>query len=402
MSTSPAPDKPKASESFVREVLASSWLVTVLAIVIALLVGAILIAFSDTKVQETAGYFFARPTDFFSAVWDKVSTAYVAMFRGAFFDWEAKTTALKFKPITETLVFATPLIMAGLAVAVPFRAGMFNIGANGQVVLGALGAGYIGYMFSLPPVVHVTLAVLGGTLAGAVWAGISGWLKAATGANEVITTIMLNNVAVYLIAYLLKQSWFKGNDTALPQSESIDAASASLPLLIGAPFRVHGGFLVAILAAVAVWWLMERSTLGFEFRAVGANASAARTAGISVARTTVLVMVISGMLAGLAGANQILGTSKMLTASIAGSIGFDAITVALLGRSKPLGVFGAGLLFGALKAGGYTMQAQTNTPIDIVLVVQSVIVLLVAAPPLVRAIFRLPAPGAARVKEVAA
>lgn len=141
-----------------------------------------------------------------------------------------------------------------------------------------------------------------------------------------------------------------------------------------------------------MWWLLERSTVGFEFKAVGANPHAARTAGISVAKVTVLVMVIAGGLAGLGGAAQVLGTEDKLTGGIAGSIGFDAITVALLGRSKPLGTFFAGLLFGAFKAGGYLMQSQTGTPIDIVLVVQSIIVLLIAAPPLVRSIFHLPAP----------
>ena len=159
---------------------------------------------------------------------------------------------------------------------------------------------------------------------------------------------------------------------------------------------------VAIAATVAVWWLLNRSTLGFRFRAVGLNPDAARSAGINVEKHFMLVMILAGALAGLAGTAQVMGTERVLTAGIAASFGFDAITVALLGRSKPMGVLFAGILFGALRAGGVTMQSRTGTPIDIVLVVQSVIVLLIAAPPLVRAMFRLPSPDRARPAPVAA
>ncbi len=400
------PPEGRSQGSLARDILSSSWLVPILAVVIALAIGAILIAFADPRVQQTAGYIFARPGDFFSAVWDKVSAAYSALFRGAIFDWQATTTVRRIRPLTESLVFATPLILAGLAVAIPFRAGMFNIGGQGQVILGALTAGWIGYAISLPPVIHLLVALLGGMIGGALYASIAGILKARTGANEVIVTIMLNNIAGFLILYLLKQQWFTNTGSPLPQSPPVKS-TASLPLLLNPPFRLHLGFIIAILATVFVWWLMERSTVGFEFRAAGANPSAARTAGISVSKVIILVMVVAGAFAGLAGANQVLGTESRLTTGIAGSLGFDAITVALLGRSRPLGTFLSGLLFGALKAGGYVMQSQTGTPIDIVLVVQSIIVLLVAAPPLVRAIFRLPAPGSrprvtAKVKEVAA
>lgn len=393
---------PPTQNRIIKEMLSSSAMVTVMAIVFALLIGAVLIIFSDPNVLKTLDYLFARPSDFFSAAWQSISSAYSALFRGAIFDWNARSTVRMIRPITETLVYATPLIMAGLAVAIPFRAGMFNIGANGQVILGTVAAGFIGYAFQLPPILHMFVAILGGMLAGAAWAGIAGWLKAQTGANEVIVTIMLNNIAVFLIAYLLRQSWFTRLDSSLPKSANIEA-SAKLPQLLPDPFRLHAGFIIALLAAWGVWWLLERSTWGFEFRAVGANPNAARTAGISVFRSTVLVMAIAGSLSGLAGANQILGTEVALTAGIAGSLGFDAITVALLGKSRPLGVVFSGLLFGALKAGSVAMASQTHLPVDIVLVVQSVIVLLVAAPPLVRAIFRLPAPGARTArKEVAA
>lgn len=405
---STAVETPEASEApeptqnrLIREMLSSSAMVTVMAIVLALIVGGLLIIFSDPDVTDTLSYFFARPGDFFSAAWQSVCSAYSALFRGAIFDWKASSTTRMIRPITETLVYATPLIMAGLAVAIPFRAGMFNIGGNGQVIVGAMTAGYIGYAFQMPIVVHMLVALLGGMAAGALWAGIAGWLKAQTGANEVIVTIMLNNIAAYLILYLLKQSWFSHMDSPNPKSANVES-TVKFAKLLPDPFRLHFGFIVALLAAFGVWWLLERSTLGFEFRAVGANPAAARTAGISVFRSTVLVMVIAGALAGMAGANQLLGTEAALTTGVAGSIGFDAITVALLGKSRPLGVVFAGILFGALRAGAISMASQTHLPVDIVLVVQSVIVLLVAAPPLVRWVFRLPKPTARSPKEVAA
>nr|WP_241236916.1 ABC transporter permease [Georgenia faecalis] len=378
---------------FFRDLLSGSWLVTVLAIVIALAVGGILIAGADERVQETASYLFARPADFFGAVWDAVYGAYRAMFRGAVYDFEAASFARAIRPLTESLVFAVPLIVTGLGIAVAFRAGLFNIGGQGQIILGAIAGGYIGFAFDLPVVLHVTLAALGAGLAGAVWGGIAGVLKARTGANEVIVTIMLNNIAVFFIGWLLTTQPFQQPGSALPKSPPIPTDSATYPLLLGEPFRLHAGFLLAVAATVFVWWLLERSTIGFELRAVGANPNAARTAGMSVQRVTIFAMVFAGFLAGLGGSAQVLGTEQVLTAGVAASYGFDALTVALLGRSRPLGTFLAGLLFGALRAGGFLMQSTTTTPIDIILVVQSVIVLLIAAPPLVRAIFRLPAAG---------
>ncbi len=384
-----APEAPRPT--LLRDILSGSWMVSVLSIFVGLLVGAVLIAAADTDVQATLGYFLSRPTDLVVSVWRTVSEAYLALFRGAVFDWQAQSFVRAVRPFTESLVASTPLILAGLGIALGFRSGLFNIGGQGQVILGAIFSGFIGYWLTLPLGLHMLVAILAGIVGGAIWGGIAGALKARTGANEVIVTIMLNSIAGYLIAYLLKQEWFRQSGSANPQSRVVDDSAALFPLLPD-PFRLNAGFLVAVLATVFVWWLLERSTLGFEFRAVGENPHAARTAGISVGRVTLIVMMIAGALAGLAGAAQVLGTEQKLTMGIGGSLGFDAITVALLGRSRPVGTFLAGLLFGAFKAGGYTMQAQTGTPIDIILVVQSVIVLLIAAPPLVRAIFRLPAP----------
>ncbi|UTT61053.1 ABC transporter permease [Cellulosimicrobium cellulans] len=372
--------------------LESSWLVSLLAIVAALILGGVLIAAADPAVQEAASYFFARPSDFFQAVWDAVFGAYAALFQGAVLNVDAPDVSRALRPLTETMTVATPLILAGLGLGIGFRAGLFNIGAQGQIILGGIFAGFVGWTFALPPGLHLLLAVLGAALGGALWASIAGVLKARTGAHEVIVTIMLNNIAIYLVAYLLTTKPFQAPGSSNPISPRIPG-NAQFPLLLGEGFRLHAGFVLALLVAVGVWWLMERSTLGFRFRAVGENPHAARTAGMSVPWTTVWVMAIAGALAGLAGSAQVLGTEHVLTAGVAASFGFDAITVALLGRSRPLGTVLAGLLFGALRAGGFVMQARTGTPIDIVLVVQSLIVLFIAAPPLVRAIFRLPTPG---------
>lgn len=388
------PQKPEApaGQSILREMLESSWLVSLLAIVAALVLGGVLIAAADPAVQEAASYFFARPSDFFQAVWDAVFGAYAALFQGAVLNVDAPDVSRALRPLTETMTVATPLILAGLGLGIGFRAGLFNIGAQGQIILGGIFAGFVGWTFALPPGLHLLLAVLGAALGGALWASIAGVLKARTGAHEVIVTIMLNNIAIYLVAYLLTTKPFQAPGSSNPISPRIPG-NAQFPLLLGEGFRLHAGFVLALLVAVGVWWLMERSTLGFRFRAVGENPHAARTAGMSVPWTTVWVMAIAGALAGLAGSAQVLGTEHVLTAGVAASFGFDAITVALLGRSRPLGTVLAGLLFGALRAGGFVMQARTGTPIDIVLVVQSLIVLFIAAPPLVRAIFRLPTPG---------
>jgi general nucleoside transport system permease protein len=384
----PAPEElaPQPGRTFAARLLdeltGGPVLVTVLAVITALIVGAVLIVFSDENVLATWGYFLAAPGDALSASWDAITAAYGALFSGALGSASA---------VSETIVAATPLILAGLGVALGFRAGLFNIGAEGQVIAGGLAAGFVGFwLHGLPVVVHLPLAVLVGLAAGGAWGFIPGILKARTGAHEVITTIMLNYVAAYLALYLLSTSVFRRPGRTDPISEPVEV-SARLPHLAGQNLRLHAGILVALLGAVAVAWLLGRSTWGFELRVAGANPSAAQTAGISVARATVLAMVLSGGLAGLAGANQVLGVQYTLAPGFSGGIGFEAITVALLGRANPFGVVVAALLFGALRAGGLQMQAVTGTPIDIVLVIQSLIVIFVAAPELVRAIWRIKA-----------
>jgi len=382
-------------DAFWRDLLGGSAMVSVLAVVVALLAGAVLIAIADEGTRTAAGYFFARPGDTFVAIGRAVGGAYGAMFRGAIIDPQATSAARAIRPITETLVFSVPLILAGLGMTLSFRAGMFNIGGQGQLILGAMFAAWAGFSLDLPVGLHLLVCVGAAIIGGGLWGFLPGILKARTGANEVIVTIMLNNVAGLLIAFALTTQAFRVPGSPYPKSPPV-ADDALFPKLLGPGFRLDASFLLAIVMTVAVWWLVERSTFGFELRTVGTNPAAARTAGISVAKVTVLTLTLSGVLLGLAGSSQVNGTQPVLTEGVAASYGFDAITVALLGRSRPWGTFVAGLLFGAFKAGGFLMQSASGTPIDIVLVVQSVIVLLIAAPPLVRWIFRLPTPGAGR------
>lgn len=399
----PAPDaatRPAPADSALRRILSGNGTVTVLAILLSLLISGLLIIAVDEDVRDAAGYFFARPGDLLSAAWAAFAGAFAALFRGAVFNYRASDATGMLYPLTETLTVATPLIIISLGIAIAFRAGLFNIGGQGQFIFGAMFATWFGVHLHLPPGVHLLLVVVMGVLGGVLWGSVVGVLKAWTGAHEVILTIMLNYVAVNLLAYLLNTPVLRAPGTTNPVSAPLDR-SAMFPRLLGTDFRLHWGFFVALLAVLFTWWLMQRSTLGFRLRAVGANPDAARTAGISVKGSYLAAMAISGGLAGLAGATHVAGTESTLNTSVAGSFGFDAITVALLGRSHPVGVLFAGLLFGALRAGGVTMQTETGVPVDIVLVVQSVIVLLIAAPPLVRAIFRLPAPGAARARRAA-
>ena len=371
--------------------------VTVLAFVAAMIVGGVLIAVADQNTRTAASYFFAYPWDTFTAAGRAIWSSYLALFEGAIFNpntASSGTLAGVFGPISETLTSATPLILGGLSVGLAFRAGLFNIGGQGQIILGAIFAGFVGFHWHLPLGIHVVAAVLAGILGGALWGGIAGWLKARTGAHEVITTIMLNYVAFYLLAFLLSVKGFQAPPYGQAISNNIDA-NARLPHLLGGSMRVNASLFIALAAAVFFWWLLTRSTLGFKLRAVGANQFAARTAGISVERGYIVVMLIAGALAGLAGVAQILGTNPAITGDIDAGIGFDAITVALLGRANAGGTVLAGLLFGALRAGGVQMQSSTGTPVDLVEVVQAMIVLFIAAPALVRAMFRFRGTGGA-------
>ena len=378
----------------VRRATSGGWAVALGAIVLAVVAGSILVIVTDEDVIAAAPYFFSRPSDTIAAIGQAVGGAYSALFQGAVYNFGADSFAQGIRPLTQTLTNATPLIAAGLGVALAFRAGLFNIGGQGQMLVAAAAAGWIGFgVTGLPFPWHMLLCLVAGIAAGALWAGIAGLLKARTGAHEVIVTIMLNYVAFYLLSYFLATpGLMQAPGSANPKTPPMQD-SAVLPPLLGEQYNLHWGFVLSLLAVVGVWWLLNRSSAGFSFRAVGENPKAARVAGIDVSRTTVLVMLIAGGLVGLAGTQQVLGTvTTGFGADIDAGIGFDAITVALLGGSSPWGVLGAGILFGGFKAGGSAMQAAQGIPIEIVLVVQSLIVLFIAAPPLVRAIFRLPQP----------
>lgn len=392
------PDTESRLAKALQQTMSSSWTVSAGAVLLAVVAGSIMIAFTNEGVKEASTYFFARPGDTFVALGQAIGGAYSALFRGSVVNLEAPDLVTAIRPLTETLSYATPLIAAGLGVALAFRAGLFNIGGQGQMLVAAAAAGWVGFGVSgVPFPLHLLMALVAGIAAGALWAGLAGLLKARTGAHEVIVTIMLNYVAFYLISYLLAtpgllQAPGSNNPKTPPTPES-----AQLPSLLGDRFNLTWGFVLALLAVVGVWWLLNRSSAGFAFRAVGENPRAARVAGIDTGRATVSSMLVAGGLVGLAGASQVLGgVTTGFSSDIDAGIGFDAITVALLGGSNPWGVLAAGILFGAFKAGGTTMQAAEGVPSDIVLVVQSLIVLFIAAPPLVRAIFRLPDPNRRR------
>jgi simple sugar transport system permease protein len=368
------------------DIAAGNALVSLLAVVLAVVVGSLLIGLTNADVRDAFG-----TGDFLPQFWNTISGAYQALFRGAIWNSEGKNLDFQIRPLTETLKFAGPLIAAGLGVGLAFRAGMFNIGGRGQMIMAGAFAGWIGFKLDLPTIIHLPLAIVVGMVAGALWAGLAGLIKARTGAHEVILTIMLNYITYYLVFYALTKKGLlqapgSDNPKSLPMKDT-----ATLPKIAGEQFSLHLGFVLALVAVAVVWWLLNRSSFGFKMRAVGINPTAARAAGIDVGRVYVVVMTIAGALVGLAGVNQVLGTVPSgVGTDVDAGIGFDAITVALLGRSRPLGILAAGILFGAFKAGGFAMQASEGITVDIVLVVQSLIVLFIAAPPLVRAIFRLP------------
>lgn len=364
------------------------WVISLGAIVLALLSGAILIIATSERVISTTAYFFARPGDFFKAAGETISAAYGALLAGAIFDPTAASAIEALRPLTDTIAWATPLIIAGLGMAISFRAGLFNIGAQGQIIVAAVAAGWVGFAVELPPVIHLFAALGAGMLAGAVWGGIPGMLKARTGAHEVITTIMFNWIAVFVLAFLLSLPSFQRPGSNAPLSPVV-LDTASLPTLFGGGTRATWGFVIAVLCAVVVAWFFNRSTLGFKFEMVGLNPSAARTAGVNTSAVYFLSMVGSGAIIGLSGAVLLLGGDRFIQNGVAGSVGVDAIMVSLLGRSRPLGMVLAALLFGALRAGGVNMQAVTGTQVDIILVIQTLIVLFICAPTLVRAVFRM-------------
>lgn len=355
-----------------------------LAIFTALLVGAVFIWITkiyEMSLLESKPPFREMATQGLSFIWD----AYRGLFEGALGSPRALATSL---------VYTTPYILAGLAVALGFKCGLFNIGAEGQLYMGALCATVVGFSVKgLPIYVHLPLAIIAGALGGAVWGAIPGLLKAWTGAHEVINTIMMNYIAFRLSDYLLTGP-MKRPDSFVPASPDIQP-SAMLPRFFADPIRFHLGFFIALAVAYAVYWFLFRTRWGFDLRTVGANPNAARYAGMSIMGSTVLAMSLSGALGGLAGTNEVLGVNHNLAMAFSAGYGFDSIALALLGKSHPLGVVLAALLFGTLRNGATRMQVAAGIPIDIISILQALILAFIAAPAIIRTIYRLRAPAEA-------
>ncbi len=315
--------------------------------------------------------------------------AYYGLIQGSF----GSTRAL-----SETAVWATPYIFAGLAVALAFKGGLFNIGAEGQLALGATFSALIGYAlpgwlgFDIPAIIHLPLAVIVGMAMGAFWAAIPGFLKAYTGGHEVINTIMMNYIALNTISFLLNGPMKDRDPNNVIARTPLIADSARMPTIFEG-LRIHWGFILALLVAYLVWWMLNKTTLGFEIRTVGANPDAAKYAGINVKRTIILTMALSGMLAGLAGTIEVTGLNYRHELGFSIGYGFDAIAIALLGKSHPLGVVLASILFAAMRNGATRMQFLTQMPVDLISMLQALILLFVAADAIIRYIYRIKAKG---------
>jgi ABC-type uncharacterized transport system permease subunit len=370
-------------------------LIPLLAILTGLIIGAIFIVLTS---EEFYAAMHVSIWEGLKAAVDIVATTYGAWIKGAFGDpadlvlffQTGNITYLEqfIYPFTEGLVTATPYIFGGLSVALAFRAGMFNIGAEGQIFLGAIFAAYIGYSITgVPAFLHIPLAFMAGALGGFLWGFIPGFLKARTGAHEVITTIMLNYIAFRLSDWLLSGP-MKRPGTANPVSPSI-MHTAMLPRFFEDPIRLHLGFFLALAMAYLVYWFLWKTKWGYEFRTVGSNPRAARYAGMKVATVMTLSMAFAGALAGMAGANEVLGINHNLAAAFSSGYGFDSIAIALLGSNHPLGVVLAALLFGFMRSGATSMMLATGIPIDIVSILQALILAFIAAPGIIRTIYRL-------------
>ncbi len=401
---STAPTSPRGN--FWRSAL-DALTIPVLAIFTALIVSGLIIAFTDPDVLVLLPQFWTHPIQLLEAIWDSMWTSYVALFQGAFGDpgailagfqtWlttgDAVPLLRALRDPAESLVAATPYIFTGLAVAVGFKGGLFNIGVEGQLYAGAIAATFVGYAVTgLPFFIHLPLALIVGFLGGALWGAIPGYLKAARGVNEVINTIMLNYIIFLFAAWVVGPNGPMNAGGGAPRSPGILDA-AKLPQFLPNPVRLHWGFLLAIGAVFFVYWLLWKTTIGFEIRTVGASPTAAKYAGIAVGKIFVLTMSLSGGLAGLAGANELLGLNHYFSAGFSPGYGFDAIALALLGKSNPFGVLAAALLFGALRNGATRMQSIAGVPVDIISVMQALIIAFIAAPEIVRWIYRLKTPA---------
>lgn len=355
-------------------------LVPALAVLSGLIIGALAIIASGESVLAAYGALFTGSFGSLPRLIDGFQTYFAT--------GENQALIRAIYPFTESLVTATPYIFAGLSVALGFRAGLFNIGAEGQFFIGALCSAFVGYSIrGLPAFIHLPLALLAGAAGGAVWGMIPGYLKARFGAHEVVNTIMMNWIAFRLSDWLLngpmKASGFR------PVTPNIQA-SAELPRFFSDPLRFNWGFVLALVMAYVVYWFLFKTTLGFEIRSVGANPDAARYAGMNIVKNFVFVMALAGGLAGLAGTSQVLGVDRWVGQGFSAGYGFDAIALALVGKSHPFGVVLAALLFGFLRSGATQMQSMAGIPIDIISIIQGLVIIFIAAPGIIRWIYRIP------------
>ncbi len=374
------------------------------ALLLGLTFGALVIIFTTPVVLRSWGDIFNHWDGIFHAIkitFDNVMAAYRAIFTGSIFDppqlWHSLTTWSQWPntltPLSETLTYATPLIIVSIGVGIGFQTGVFNIGANGQAIIGAVAGTAAGSLVHMPTALHVPFTLLAGFIGGAITGAIPGLLKAYTGASEVIVTLMLNYVCANFLIFSLLSTTLQQPNQQNDISRVIDPSAQLAPIFgTGTGLRVNWGLLVAILVVIFAVWFLDRSTTGFDFRVVGANAAAGRTAGIKERSVYVWVFVLTGGICGLAAATQVSGVNHYIDGGFyAGSagIGFTAITVALLGRNRPVGIVWGALLFAALGVGGRNMQAATGIPLDLATVIQGSVVLFVATPALVREVFHL-------------
>jgi len=385
---------------FVRKSISETILLPILAVFTALVIGGLIIAFTNVDTLAAWRNFFNDPLGALVKTWTTIRDAYSAMFVGAFGDmgkiyeqlgvWiktgENKQLLSAIRPVSESLMLSIPYILAGLGVAVGFQCNLFNIGAEGQLYIGGLATAFIGYaVHGLPWYIHAPLAILAGAVAAGIWGFIPGILKARFGAHEVINTIMMNYIAYRLMDYLLNGPMKSGGTPATPQV----LPTAVLATIFPSPVRIHWGFFIALGMSVVVYWLLWKTSFGMELRMVGTNAKAAHYAGISVKKTMVLAMVISAVLCGLAGSVHLLGVDRRMMTSFSPGYGFDAIALALLGNSHPLGVVLSSLLFAFLRGGASRMQVVAGTPVEIIRIIQGMVIVFVAAPEIIRGIYRL-------------
>ena len=390
-----------AVQVFFDEIAQAPLLVPLLAILSGLILGGVIVAITTEEVYSV---WRESPLQAIGVGWRAAWSSYSALFNGSIGNPSRMVAALQsgeaaeirraFNPILESLVKSVPYIYAGLAVALGFRAGLFNIGAEGQLFVGAIFAVIAGsFITGLPAIIHIPLALLAGALGGALWGFIPGFLKAKTGGHEVINTIMMNYIAFRLSEYLLRGP-LQRPESFNPVSPFIQP-SAELPRFFGDPIRFHLGFFIALFVAFLVWVLLFKTRWGFDLRTVGANPDAARYAGMNIVVVTIVAMSLSGALAGLAGTDQVLGVNHNLALAFSSGYGFDSIALALLGRSHPVGVVLAALLFGTLRNGAIQMQVSAGIPIDIISIMQAMILAFIAAPAIIRTIYRLRVPTAA-------